>query len=100
MGWRRKQRGYLVVKLCGLGVNPHVFKRASERVWKLGEDQWVLRRSQLHIVSNTLVVQEATLTNSRLRQVSFIVQSNTVDDRCILQWRQKLFHYRTYARSL
>jgi hypothetical protein len=39
MGWRRKQRGaYLVVKLCGLGVNQHVFKRASKRVWKLGED--------------------------------------------------------------
>jgi hypothetical protein len=75
---------YLVVKLCGLSVNLHVFKGPSERVWELGEYQRVLGRSQLHIVSKTPALLEIRFTNSRLRQVGFIVQSNTVNDRRIL----------------
>jgi len=44
-GAEEGRRAYLVVELGGLGVDCYVFERASERVWELCEDQWVLRRS-------------------------------------------------------
>jgi len=48
------RRAYLVVELGSLGVDCYVFERASERVWELFEDQWVLWSSQLQTVSTTI----------------------------------------------
>ena len=53
-GAEEGRRAHLVVELGGLGVDCYVFERASERVWELCEDQWVLRRSQLHTFSKTI----------------------------------------------